>query len=157
MTVATPPFQVFLDEYREDVYRFLVASVGRQDADDCFQETWLSALRAYPRLRANSNLRAWVLKIAHNKALDSHRARARRPVPVEQVADGVAPAESEADDEGLWEAVRELPSKQQGAVVLRYANDLPHQEIGRILGCSPEAARRNVHEGVKKLREVWNR
>jgi RNA polymerase sigma factor (sigma-70 family) len=157
MTVGTPPFQVFLDEYREDVYRFLVASVGRQDADDCFQETWLSALRAYPRLRANSNLRAWVLKIAHNKALDSHRARARRPVPVEQVVDGAGPAESEADDEGLWEAVRELPSKQQGAVVLRYANDLPHEEIGRVLGCSPEAARRNVHEGVKKLREVWNR
>jgi RNA polymerase sigma factor (sigma-70 family) len=157
MSVATPPFQVFLDEHREDVYRFLVASVGRQEADDCFQETLLSALRAYPRLRANSNLRAWVLTIAHRKALDSHRARARRPVPVAEVADGAAPEPDGLDDSELWEAVRELPTKQRGAVVLRYANDLSHGEIGKVLGCSEEAARRSVHEGMKKLREEMKR
>jgi RNA polymerase sigma factor (sigma-70 family) len=156
MSVAIPPFQVFLDEHREDVYRFLVASVGRNDADDCFQETLLAALRAYPRLRSNSNLRAWVLTIAHRKALDSHRSRARRPVPVERVPDGAAAAVDEREgDAELWRAVRELPAKQHAAVVLRYANDLAHGEIGRVLGCSEEAARRNVHEGVKKLREVW--
>ncbi len=57
---------------------FSSASVGPPDADDAFQETFLSALRAYPRLRPDSNLRAWVLTIAHRKALDIHRARARR-------------------------------------------------------------------------------
>jgi RNA polymerase sigma factor (sigma-70 family) len=155
MTVAIPPFQSFLDDHREHVYRFLVASVGPQEADDCFQETLLSALRAYPRLRANSNLRAWVLTIAHRKALDSHRARARRAVPVAEVADGVVP-EYDGADEQLWEAVRELPSKQRVAVVLRFANDLPHGDIGRVLGCSEEAARQNVHEGVRKLREVMS-
>jgi RNA polymerase sigma factor (sigma-70 family) len=155
--VGTPPFQVFLDEHREVVYRFLVASVGRQEADDCFQETLLSALRAYPRLRANSNLRAWVLTIAHRKALDSHRARARRPVPVAEVADGAAPETAVLDDAELWDAVRELPAKQRGAVVLRYANDLSHGEIGKVLDCSEEAARRSVHEGMKKLREVIER
>jgi RNA polymerase sigma factor (sigma-70 family) len=157
MSVGTPPFQVFLDEHREDVYRFLVASVGRQEADDCFQETLLSALRAYPRLRANSNLRAWVLTIAHRKALDNHRARARRPVPVAEVADRAAPAANGLDDAELWDAVRELPAKQRGAVVLRYANDLSHVEIGKVLDCSEEAARRSVHEGIKKLREVVER
>ncbi len=157
MSVATPPFQVFLDEHREDVYRFLVASVGRQEADDCFQETLLSALRAYPRLRANSNLRAWVLTIAHRKALDNHRARARRPVPVAEVADGAGPAANGLDDPELWDAVRELPAKQRGAVVLRYANDLSHAEIAKVLECSEEAARRSVHEGIKKLREVVER
>ena len=88
---SLPPFQRFLDAHRDDVLRFLVASLGRHDADDAFQETFLSALRAYERLRPGSNLRAWVLTIAHNKALDVHRARARRPLPVAEVDDGAAP------------------------------------------------------------------
>jgi RNA polymerase sigma factor (sigma-70 family) len=154
MGVAIPPFQSFLDEHREDVYRFLVASVGRQEADDCFQETLLAALRAYPRLRRNSNLRGWVLTIAHRKALDHHRAKARRPLPVAEVADR-APELNGEDDGALWAAVRELPGKQRAAVVLRFANDLAHDEIGRVLDCSEDAARRNVHEGVKKLRQTW--
>jgi RNA polymerase sigma factor (sigma-70 family) len=154
-TVTPPPFQWFLDEHRDDVYRFLVAAVGRQEADDCFQETFLSAMRAYPRLRANSNTRAWVLTIAHRKALDSHRARARRPVAVAEVADGVSPVHDDADEQ-LWGAVCELPSKQRAAIVLRFANDLPHGDIGRVLSCSEEAARRNVHEGIKRLREVMS-
>jgi RNA polymerase sigma factor (sigma-70 family) len=154
--MGVPPFQAFLDAHREDVYRFLVSSVGTQEAEDCFQETLLSALRAYPRLRANSNLRAWVLTIAHRKALDAHRARARRALPVADV--GEAPAVLNGkDDGGLWDEVRELPSKQRAAIVLRFANDLPHEEIGRVLGCSEEAARANVHEGLKKLRMVWQR
>jgi RNA polymerase sigma factor (sigma-70 family) len=154
MSVSLPPFQAFLDEHREDVYRFLVASVGRQEADDCFQETLVAALRAYPRLRPSSNLRGWVLTIAHRKAVDHHRARARRPLPVAEVAaNGAAP--QDLADEGLWEVVRDLPPKQRAALVLRFSNDLAHGDIGRVLGCSPEAARQNVHEGLRRLREVW--
>lgn len=153
--MTPPPFQWFLDEHRDHVYRFLVAAVGSQDADDCFQETFLSAMRAYPRLRANSNMRAWVLTIAHRKALDSHRSRGRRPLPVGEVperpsTDGAAELDAE-----LWDEVRKLPAKQRAAVALRYAGDLPHDQIGRVLGCSEEAARRNVHEGLKKLRSTW--
>src|SRR6478672_9632183 len=77
-----PPFQRFLEEHRDAVWRFLAASVGPHEADDCFQETFIAALRAYPRLRADSNLRGWVRTIAHRKALDSHRARTRRALPV---------------------------------------------------------------------------
>jgi RNA polymerase sigma factor (sigma-70 family) len=158
--VTPPPFQWFLDQHRDDVYRFLVASVGAQEADDCFQETFLSALRAYPRLRVNSNTRAWVLTIAHRKALDSHRARARRPLPVaeppeprrSQPLQSNGAAEPDAE---LWSEVRRLPGKQRAAVALRYAGDLSHDEIGRVLGCSEEAARRNLHEGLKKLRSTW--
>jgi RNA polymerase sigma factor (sigma-70 family) len=153
MTVGIPPFQSFLDQHREDVYRFLVSAVGYQEAQDCFQETMLSALRAYPRLRSDSNLRAWVLTIAHRKALDHQRARVRRAVPVAEVADGkVEPGGT--DNGEVWVQVRKLPSKQRAAIVLRFANDLAHDDIGRILGCSGDAARRNVHEGLKKLREV---
>src|SRR5450631_711825 len=82
MNKGLPPFQRFLDSHRDAVWRFLVSSVGHVDAEDCFQETFIAALRAYPRLHADSNLRAWVLTIAHRKALDAHRGRSRRALPV---------------------------------------------------------------------------
>jgi RNA polymerase sigma factor (sigma-70 family) len=150
-----PPFQATLDEHRDTVARFLVAWVGPQDAEDALQETLISALRAYPRLRAGSNVRAWLLAIARNKAMDSHRARKRRPVLV-----GDAPDVGHEDgiperDEALWEAVRALPPKQRAAVTLRFVADLSHAEIGGVLDCSEAAARRSLHEGLEKLREEW--
>ncbi len=155
MSATLPPFQGFLDEHREAVWRFLVSAVGRVDADDCFQETFIAALRAYPRLRGaerEHNLRAWVMTIAHRKALDVHRARARAATPVpEPQAGEVAPAT--APDGALWDAVRRLPHRQRSAVVLRFLGDLPHREIAVAIGCSEEAARRSLHEGLNKLRK----
>ena len=160
MSQAPPPFQAFLDDHREVVWRFLLASVGRTDADDCFQETFIAALRAYPQLsgrRREHNLRAWVLTIAQRKALDAHRARARRATPVAdpaQVSQMTTPAAGDGRDEALWQAVEELPERQRSAVVLRFVGDLAHREIGMAIGCSEEAARRSLHEGLSKLRKV---
>src|SRR3712207_9101135 len=114
-----PPFQTALDEHRDAVARFIVATVGRQEAEDCLQETLLAALRAYPRLRPGSNVRAWLLTIARNKALDSHRAWARRPVPVGH-ADPCndAPAYGDWPDEELLSVVRELLPKHPTSVIL---------------------------------------
>ena len=156
MSEQLPPFQRFLDGHRDAVWRFLVSSVGRSDADDCFQETFISALRAYPRLRADSNLRAWVLTIAHRKALDAHRARARRALPVADPAtvDGRPEPSRPLRDDALWDAVAELPARQRSAVLLRYVADLPHREIAAAIGCSEEAARRSLHEGLTRLRKV---
>jgi len=154
-TARLPPFQRFLDAHRDDVLRFLVASLGRHDADDAFQETFLSALRAYPRLRPDSNLRGWVLTIAHRKALDIHRARGRNPVPVAEVhdraGDGARAAADGPDDH--WERVRALPPRQREVLTLRYAVDLTHAEIATALGCSEEAARRAAADGLKTLRK----
>jgi RNA polymerase sigma factor (sigma-70 family) len=147
-----PPFQRFLEDHRDDVWRFLVAAVGRTDADDCFQETFMAAMRAYPRLRSDSNLRAWVLTIAHRKALDTYRSRKRLAVPVEDVPE-VAHHDPDLPDGELWDQVRALPHKQRGAITLRYAADLSHAEIAIALDCSEEAARRSLHEGLKKLRK----
>lgn len=146
------PFQRFLDEQRDVVWRFAVASVGRQEADDVFQETFLSAMRAYPRLRADSNLRGWVLTIAHRKALDHHRARAKAPRPSDALPE---PAVDQADpgEDPVWEQVRSLPTRQRQAVTLRYAADLDYAAIGAALGCTADAARRSAHEGIKKLRQ----
>jgi len=157
MSGALPPFQRFLDAQRETVWRFLVSSVGPTEAEDCFQETFIAALRAYPRLRPDSNLRAWVLTIAHRKALDAHRARARRALPVaepESLPERHPVTAAQARDEELWQAVGELPPRQRSAVVLRYVADLPHRDIAAAIGCSEEAARRSLHEGLTKLRKV---
>jgi RNA polymerase sigma factor (sigma-70 family) len=153
--MALPPFQTALDRHRDELARFLAATIGPQEADDCLQETLIAALRAYPRLRDGSNVRAWLFTIARNKALDEHRARARRPVPALVPEDsGSAPvATATAEDDELWDAVRSLPPKQRAAVVLRFVNDLPHGDIARVLDCSEAAARRSLHEGLAKLRE----
>jgi RNA polymerase sigma factor (sigma-70 family) len=140
-----------MDQHRDHVWRYLVAAVGRHAADDCFQETFLAALRAYPRLRPDSDLRAWVLTIAHRKAMDHHRARARAPVPVGAAPDAGAWEDAEPDGE-VWARVAELPDKQRAALLLRYAGDQSHAQVAAALGCSEEAARRSAHEGLKKLR-----
>jgi len=153
--VALPPFQRFLDEHADAMWRLCAASVGRIDADDAFQEACVAALRAYPRLRANSNLRSWALTIAHRKALDHHRARSRRPVAVgAPEPDQAAPPAPEPDD-ALWDAVRALPPAQRAALTMRYAGDLTPAEVALALGITPEAARRRIADGLAKLREEY--
>jgi RNA polymerase sigma factor (sigma-70 family) len=148
--MGPPPFATFLERHRVDVYRYLTAMVGPQHADDCFQETFLSALRAYPKLDPRANLRAWVLTIASRKAID-HGRRSRRAVPMAEPPDRTAPPSPDGDPE-LWRAVRELPPLQRSAIVHRYVLDLSYREVAEALGCSEEAARANAHEARKRLR-----
>ena len=150
--MSLPPFQALLDAHRSDLYRFLVASVGPSDADDAFQETAIAALRAYPRLRHGGNLRAWLLRIAQRKAIDAHRAGARRATPVASPPEQ-ATRPSRDSEPALWAAVRELPGKQRTAVFCRSVLGMPYPELAVLLESSEEAARRNVHEGLKRLRE----
>jgi RNA polymerase sigma factor (sigma-70 family) len=158
-----PPFQALLDAHGTDVHRFLVACVGAVEADDCYQETWLAALRHYPRLRDASNLRGWLLTIAHRKAIDRVRARQRAAVPVGDSPHSAAaferevPAPSLAGGDGLWELVAALPDKQRTALALRYVLDADYTMIADTMAISPEAARRNVHEALKRLRSEYKR
>jgi RNA polymerase sigma factor (sigma-70 family) len=151
--VAPPPFQRFFDTHRGEVHGFLVALVGPSDADDVFQETFISALNAYPRLREESNLRAWILTIARRKAIDSVRARDRRPLPAEQLPEQPTPPAPDAEPQ-LWSAVGDLPPRMRAAVWLRYAGDLTHRDIAEVMDSSEEAARKSVSDGLKKLKET---
>ena len=150
---ALPPFQTVLDEHSAAVMAILRGAVGKDGAEDCFQETFLAALRAYPKLGDASNLRGWLLTIAHRKAIDHHRANGRKPIPVAEVREVAAEDGLPQPGGEIWAAVGALPPKQRAAVALRYGSDLPHGEIAAALGCSPEAARRSLHEGLKRLRE----
>jgi RNA polymerase sigma factor (sigma-70 family) len=165
-----PPFQTLLDAHGRELHRFLIATIGAGDADDCYQETWLAALRAYPQLREATNLRGWLLTIAHRKAIDHFRARSRAAVPVAEAAElsdaaGAGDARRVASgasagalDGEIWSRVAALPDKQRAAVALRFVGDCAYAEIAGVMEISEEAARRNVHEGLKRLREeasIW--
>lgn len=146
--VRVPPFERFYEEQRGPVLAQLRRMLGRDAADDAFQETFLRALRAYPTLRHGRHLRAWALQIARNVAIDALR---RTQVTAAEVPD------LESVDEPLpYEEVRrltsELPHKERAAVFLRYGYDLSYEEIGNALGQSPEAARQAASSGVRRLR-----
>ena len=146
--VRVPPFERFYEEQQRPVLKQLRAMLGRDAAEDAFQETFLRALRAYPTLEHGRHLRAWALAIARNVALDALR---RRRVTSADVPD------LESVDEPLpYEEIRRitagLPQKERAAVFLRYGYDLSYEDIGAALGSSPEAARQAASSGVRRLR-----
>jgi RNA polymerase sigma factor (sigma-70 family) len=145
--VTVPPFELFYAEHRAEVLRFLRRRIGRERAEDAFQETFLRALQAYPRLDHGEHLRAWVLTIARNVAFDTLR-RAR---PAEEAAETGAEDERPAYEE-LAELTDGLPSKERAAVVLRYGYDLSYDQIAAALSSSPAAARQAASTGVRTLR-----
>ena len=150
-----PPFQDLLDRHRITVYRFCRAAVGPGDADDVFQETFLAALRAYPRLRDGRHLDRWLLRIASRKAIDHHRARGRRAIPSDDLPESPGPVDaSGTPDDALWAAVAALPPRQRIAVVHRHVLDRPYAEIAELMDATEETVRANVHQGIKRLRKV---
>jgi RNA polymerase sigma factor (sigma-70 family) len=159
MHVHLPPFQALIDAHAADLHRFLAASVGPDRAEDCLQETFLSALRAYPRLRHADNLRAWLFTIAQRKATDAVRAlRRHRADDLDRVAqEHLATAPHRSNDDELWGSVRGLPAKQRAALVHRFVFDLAYRDVGERMGISEEAARQNVSAGLRRLRKEVDR
>jgi RNA polymerase sigma factor (sigma-70 family) len=150
--VHLPPFETLIDAHAAELHRFLVGCVGPTEAEDCLQETFMSALRAYPRLRHGDNLRAWLYTIARRKATDAIRRVTRRPTrDLDGIDPAATPAPEPVDDE-IWLVVRSLPTKQREAVVQRFVLDLAYGEIGARMGTSEEAARQNVSAGLRRLR-----
>jgi RNA polymerase sigma factor (sigma-70 family) len=144
-----------IEAHARSVAAFLRGMLPPEDVDDALQETMLAALRAYPGFDGR-NPRAWLLTIARRKAIDEHRARARRPGGLAE-PDAIAASAVDADgrDSELWSRVAALPPKQRAAIVLRFALDLRFREVGVALDCSEAAARRSVHEAVRTLRSAY--
>lgn len=145
-----PPFGILFREHAPGVLRFLRGMLGPDDAEECLQETFLAALRAYDRFDG-AHPRAWLLGIARNKAIDATRAAGRRLPPAGDRIEPTA-ADLNGHDERLWARVAALPPKQRAAIVLRFVGDLSHREAALAIGCSEPAARRSLHEALKKLR-----
>jgi RNA polymerase sigma factor (sigma-70 family) len=161
-----PPFERVVSAHGSTVLRVCRAVLGPADADDAWSETFLSALKAYPGLPADANVEAWLVTIAHRKAIDVTRAAARRAIPVAEALDtpsagldGRDPAAAAgaglvADDD-LADAITRLPAKQKQAVAYHYLAGLPYADVAAILGGSTEAARRAAADGIARLRRSY--
>jgi RNA polymerase sigma factor (sigma-70 family) len=151
------PFERIVAEHGPAVLRVCRAMLGPADAEDAWAETFLAALKAYPDLDEHAHVEAWLITIAHRKAIDAARARARRPLTVEHVpeAHDPGPGWPGARDTDLWQAVAALPARQRAAVAYHYLAGLPYADIAVIIGGTTEAVRRAAADGIKNLRKSY--
>ncbi len=168
--MANPPFRTVIQKHHDEIYRYLwrLARSGWSPepdslAADMTQETFVRAYRAYRRLRPDSNVRAWLYKIATNQARSAFREHGRRRELLQRESrDRTGGTSKSLEDriisregtERLHNAVGALPAKQQAAVILRHLQDVSYEEIATILQCSQASARANVYQGLQRLRQV---
>jgi RNA polymerase sigma factor (sigma-70 family) len=155
--VTLLPFETVVAEHGSTVFRVCRAVLGPQDAEDAWSETFMAALKAYPGIRTDSNVRAWLVTIAHRKAIDGYRAGRRAPAPTDRLPErtGTDGGIGAMPDEALAEAVAALPDKQRAAVSYRYFGELSYREIGELIGSNEAAARRSAADGIATLRKTY--
>ena len=153
--VGLKPFEQVVAEHGPTVLRVCRALLGRHDADDAWSETFLAALRAYPQLAPDANVEAWLVTIAKRKAVDQHRAAARRPRPVAELPERAAPHADEQQYDQLLDALGSLPRKQREAIAYHHLAGLPYTQVAELLDNSEAAARRAAADGMKTLRRRY--
>ena len=150
------PFERAVDQYGPTVLRVCRAVLGvGPDAEDAYSETFLAALRHWPDLAEDTNVEAWLVRVAQRKAVDVIRGRARAAVPTAEVPEPASATTPDGVPTGLWDAVGALPERQRLALAYHYLGGLPHAETAELIGGSAAAVRRAAADGIKKLRETY--
>jgi RNA polymerase sigma factor (sigma-70 family) len=152
---SKPPFETVVAQHGATVLRVCRVLLGAADVDDAWSETFLASMRAYPDLPADANVEAWLVTIAHRKAIDVLRAAGRRATPTADIPEAQAPPVPEGPDPDLADAVARLPTRQRQAVAYHYLAGLPHVEVAAIVGSSTDAARRAAADGIAALRRTY--
>lgn len=150
------PFEQIVSEHGPTVLRVCRAVLAQHDAEDAWSETFVAALKAYPKLPEDANVQAWLVTIAHHKAIDSFRAQVRRPSPVGELPEAEStsgPWQPRNDD--LWNALGALPAKQRQSLAYHHLAGLPYAEVAAIIGGSADAARRAASDGLRTLRRHY--
>jgi len=153
--MSKPPFDRIVTTHGSTVGRVCRAVVGAADADDAWSETFLSAMKAYPDLPPDANVEAWLVTIAHRKAIDITRSRARRATPIEEPPDTYPQPGADHRDLDLADALAELPAKQKHAVAYHYLAGLSYADVAAVLGGTEAAARRAAADGIATLRRTY--
>jgi len=158
-----PEFEHLVETYGAEIYAYLwrLFDGSVEDAEDCLQDTYLKAFKAYHRLRPDSNYRAWLYKIATNSGFTLLKKNRRQ---TDFKEDLVVDYASSLDDvveqritlEQVTRAVNSLPEKQKSALILRKYQALAYDEIAAIIGGDEGSARANVYQGLRKLRKMFN-
>ena len=152
------PFEAIVSAHGSTVLRVCRAVLVPADADDAWSETFLSAMKAYPDLPADANVEAWLVTIAHRKAIDVTRAAARRAIPVAETPENAASPAGDVEPDAaaeLTQALAQLPAKQKQAIAYHYLAGLPYAEVAAIIGGSADAARRAAADGIAALRRSY--
>jgi RNA polymerase sigma factor (sigma-70 family) len=152
-----PPFEAVVADHGPTVLRVCLAVLGPIDADDAWSETFLSAMKAYPELPGDANVEAWLVTIAHRKAIDVTRAAARRAILVDELPETAAATGADSRDLDLVTAMGQLPPKQKQAVAYHYLAGLPYTDVAAIVGGTTDAARRASADGIAALRRAYPR
>ncbi len=149
------PFEIVVREHGASLLRVCRGLVGANDSEDAWAETFLAALRAYPSLRPDSNIRGWLITIAHNKCMDLLRSRSRRIANETELTEysGLR-ARAASSDLDLWRGIAALPERQRLAIVHHYFGGMSHAESAEIIGGSPESVRRAASDGLSSLRRT---
>jgi len=150
-----PPFEKVVTQHGPTVLRVVRAVLGHADADDAWSDTFLAAMKAYPDLPADANVEAWLVTIAHRKAIDVVRAASRRATPVADTPETASPDHADEPHADLTGAVAALPTKQRQAVAYHYLAGLPYAEIAALVDSSAAAARRAAADGIATLRRTY--
>ncbi len=157
-------FEALIDSFHDEIYGYLWRLLGDEaDAEDATQEVFLRAYRAFGRLRPESNHRAWLYKIATNRAYTTLKHRRRDANYHTPLLDEIPQADPRGSPDhqaalnetlaAVRQAIDTLPSKQQAAVILRHVQGLDYAEIAQALECSEDSARANVYQGIRRLRQ----
>lgn len=154
MSREREPFERIVAEHGATVLRVCRAVLGIHDADDAWSETFLAALKAYPELPDGANVQAWLVTIAHRKAIDVIRARNRSAIPVPELPERPSTRGVPGDGD-IWKAVAALPDRQRQAVAYHYLGGLPHREVADLIGGTESAARRASADGIASLRRSY--
>jgi RNA polymerase sigma factor (sigma-70 family) len=149
------PFEAIVARHGQTVLRVCRAVLGPVDADDAWSETFLAALKAFPKFPDDANVEAWLVTIAHRKAIDITRAEARRAVPVAAVPERPSVQRTDGRDLDLDAALAALPRRQREAIAYHYLGGLPYQEVAAVIGGTTDAARRSAADGIANLRKRY--
>ena len=150
-----------VERYSPRLRYFLRKLLGSADgAEDALQDVWLDVLRHLPQLADPQALRAWLYRIARDRAFRRLRKAGREPVQFDenqhangQPDDTTFTAEDAAR---IHAALDHLPAQHREVLVLRFLEDMTYEEIARIVGCELGTIRSRLHYAKQSLRKLLN-
>lgn len=155
----TEAFEVLVKHFGPQMYRLASAIVGRDDARDVAQETFIAAWRDLPRLREPDRFEPWLRRIVVNRSRNLLRGRQRRPAlsldqpgPADHLAEAGDFREAAHARQALDGAFAELPADQRAVIVLHYAADLSIREAAESMGVAVGTAKSRLNAALRRLR-----
>ena len=149
--------------YEGPVFRFLFGVLkDHHAAEDALQETFVQALRKADAVSPDT-FRGWLFTVAYRQAMLLKRKVKRLPAQADDLAllglIGDEPADARAgaadDARHVRELLALLPDSQRQVIAARVFDGLTFREVAAALGCPLNTALARMHDGLKKLRQLW--